>query len=137
MVSGNVPGAGATLWNNGFLPSVHQGVEFRSSGDPVLFLSNPKGVDEIKRKRVIEAINALNQIEYENTRDPEIITRMEQYELAFKMQSSVPELTNLGSEPQSIRDMYGNGKFANHCLQARRLVEKGVRFVELLSLIHI
>jgi len=133
MVSGNVPGAGASLWNNGFLPSVHQGVEFRSSGDPVLFLSNPKGVDATKRKRVIDAINELNRIEYENTGDPEIRTRIEQYELAFKMQSSVPELTNIASEPQPIKDMYGNGKFANHCIQARRLVEKGVRFVELFN----
>ncbi|MGI9241181.1 MAG: DUF1501 domain-containing protein [Verrucomicrobiales bacterium] len=131
MVSGGVAGAGASLWNNGFLPSVYQGVEFRSEGDPVLFLSNPEAVDRGRRRRIIDGINQLNALELEQTGDPEIRTRMAQYELAFKMQMSVPELTDLSSEPAELRESYGTGKFANHCLQARRLVERGVRFVEL------
>ena len=131
LVSGGVAGAGASLWSNGFLPSVYQGVEFRSEGDPVLFLSDPEGVDRSRRRRIIDGINELNSLELENTGDPEIRTRMAQYELAFKMQMSVPELTDLSTEPEPVREMYGGGAFANHCLQARRLVERGVRFVEL------
>ncbi len=131
MVSGGVAGAGASLWSNGFLPSVYQGVEFRSEGDPVLFLSDPKGVDRARRRRIIDGVNELNALELENTGDPEIRTRMAQYELAFKMQMSVPELTDLSTEPAPVREMYGNGTFANHCMQARRLVERGVRFIEL------
>jgi len=131
MVSGGVAGAGASLWSNGFLPSVYQGVEFRSSGDPVLFLSDPEGIDRTRRRRIIDGINQLNELELENTGDPEIRTRMAQYELAFKMQMSVPELTDLSSEPDTVRAMYGDSTFAKHCLQARRLVERGVRFVEL------
>ncbi|MFT5108753.1 MAG: hypothetical protein ACI9UA_004397 [Pseudoalteromonas tetraodonis] len=131
MVSGGVAGAGASLWSNGFLPSVYQGVEFRSEGDPVLFLSDPKGVDRARRRRILDGINELNALELENTDDPEIRTRMAQYELAFKMQMSVPELTDLSTEPEPVREMYGNSGFAKHCLQARRLVERGVRFVEL------
>ena len=123
--------AGASLWSNGFLPSVYQGVEFRSDGDPVLFLSDPEGVDRKRRRRILDGINQLNSLELENTGDPEIRTRMAQYELAFKMQMSVPELTDLSTEPDELRAMYGKGNFASHCLQARRLVERGVRFVEL------
>ncbi len=133
MVSGKVPGAGASLWSNGFLPSVYQGVEFRSSGDPVLFLSDPEGVDRARRRRIVDGINRLNALELEHTGDPEVRTRMAQYELAFKMQTSVPELTDLQSEPGPVRAMYGSGGFADHCLQARRLVERGVRFVELFN----
>ncbi len=133
MVSGKVPGAGASLWSNGFLPSVYQGIEFRSDGDPVLFLSDPQGVDRARRRRILDGINELNALELENTGDPEVRTRMAQYELAFKMQASVPELTDLGSEPAAVREMYGGGAFANHCIQARRLVERGVRFVELFN----
>ena len=131
MVSGGVAGAGASLWNNGFLPSVYQGVEFRSEGDPVLFLSNPKGVTRARRRRILDGIGGLNALELENTADPEIRTRMAQYELAFRMQMSVPELTDVSTEPDEVRQMYGKGTFAEHCLQARRLVERGVRFVEL------
>jgi hypothetical protein len=131
MVSGGVAGAGASLWSNGFLPSVYQGVEFRSDGDPVLFLSDPEGIDRARRRRILDGINELNALELENTGDPEIRTRMAQYELAFKMQMSVPELTDVDTEPAAVRAMYGSGTFANHCLQARRLVERGVRFVEL------
>ena len=131
MVSGSVPGAGSTLWSHGFLPSTYQGIEFRSTGDPVLFLSDPKGVDRSRRKRIIDGINELNELELKNTGDPEIRTRINQYELAFKMQMSVPELTDIRTEPEHIRNMYGKGSFANHCVQARRLVERGVRFVEL------
>jgi hypothetical protein len=131
MVSGGVAGAGASLWSNGFLPSVYQGVEFRSDGDPVLFLSDPDGIDRQHRRRLLDGINRLNALELERTGDPEIRTRMAQYELAFKMQMSVPELTDLSTEPDALRAMYGKGNFASHCLQARRLVERGVRFVEL------
>ena len=131
MVSGGVAGAGASLWNNGFLPSVYQGVEFRSDGDPVLFLSNPKGVTRERRRRILDGIGELNALELQNTENPEIRTRMAQYELAFRMQMSVPELTDITTEPEEIRNMYGKGTFARHCLQARRLVERGVRFVEL------
>ena len=131
MIAGGIPGGGSSLWNNGFLPSVYQGVEFRAEGEPVLFLSDPEGVDRSRRRRIIDAVNELNALELENTGDPEIRTRMAQYELAFKMQMSVPELTDLKSEPDAVRSMYGTGTFANHCLQARRLVERGVRFVEI------
>ena len=131
MITGSVPGAGAQLWNNGFLPSIHQGVEFRSKGDPVLFLSDPKGMTRTHRKDIINDINALNQASFKKTNDPETLTRMAQYDLAYRMQDSVPELTNLSNEPEGIQKMYGQGQFAKHCLQARRLVEKGVRFVEL------
>ena len=131
MVSGGVAGAGSSLWSNGFLPSVYQGVEFRSNGDPVLFLSNPKGVTRERRRRILDGIDGLNELELQNTADPEIRTRMAQYELAFRMQMSVPELTDITTEPEEIRNMYGKGTFAGHCLQARRLVERGVRFVEL------
>lgn len=131
MVSGEAPGGGSAMWQSGFLPSLHQGIELRSSGDPVLFLSNPNGVCSARRRRVIDGINELNALEMEKTGDPEIATRMAQYELAFKMQMSVPELTDIDSESASVREMYGEGDFAKQCLQARRLVERGVRFVEL------
>jgi hypothetical protein len=133
MVSGATPGAGAQLWNNGFLPSIHQGVEFRSKGDPVLFLSDPKGMTRDHRRDIIGDINALNQESFAKTGDPEALTRMAQYDLAYKMQDSVPELTDIEREPESIRKMYGNGLFARQCLQARRLIEKGVRCVELFN----
>lgn len=129
----NAPGGGGSLWHNGFLPSVHQGVEFRCEGDPVLFLSNPKGVDNASRLRTVDTINQLNEANLRMTGDPEIATRMSQYELACRMQLAVPELMDLSEEPAAIRSMYGEGRFANHCLQARRLVERGVRFVELFN----
>ncbi len=132
-LSGVTPGGGAALWGNGFLPSVYQGTEFRSEGEPVLFLNDPVGVDRGRRRRIIDGVQDLNQARFGQAADPEILTRMEQYELAFRMQMAVPELMDLGSEPQAIRDRYGKGAFASHCLYARRLVERGVRFVELFN----
>lgn len=135
MVTGSNPGAGNALWGNGFLPSVYQGVEFRSSGDPVLFLSNPKGVSREDRRRVLDDLKAMNELKLADVNDPEIATRIAQYEMSFKMQMSVPEMMDLSNEPASIREMYGVGKggggFANNCLLARRLVERGVRVVQL------
>lgn len=130
-LTGNTAGAGRSLWGPGFLPSIHQGVEFRSEGEPVLFLENPAGVDETRRRNVLNGIQALNGERLEVTRDPEIETRMQQYEMAFRMQSAVPELMDLRAESPSVLKMYGDTNFARQCLYARRLVEAGVRFVEL------
>lgn len=122
-------------WGSGFLPSVHQGVQFRSQGDPVLFVGNPKGMEAAVRRETIDAVNMLNQWHYESVGDPEIATRIEAFELAYRMQTSVPELMDIASEPDNVREMYGvePGKvsFANNCLLARRLVERGVRFIQL------
>ncbi|QDU61196.1 hypothetical protein Pan216_20500 [Planctomycetes bacterium Pan216] len=135
LITGQVLGAGSSAWGSGFLPTVYQGVEFRSQGDPVLFLSNPKGIDTASRRRVLDAINTINQDGLANVGDPEIATRIKQYEMAFRMQSSVPELMDIKSEPLEVHERYGTkpGKtsFANNCLLARRLVERGVRFVQL------
>lgn len=135
MITGNVLGAGSPAWGSGFLPSVYQGVEFRSKGDPVLFLSNPPGVEDSSRRRIIQAVNDLNQSALADIGDPEIATRISQYELAYRMQTSVPELMDISAEPQSVHQMYGTKpgqtSFANNCLLARRLVERGVRFVQL------
>ncbi len=135
LITGNVLGAGSPAWGSGFLPSVYQGVEFRSKGDPVLFLSNPAGVAPQTRKRIIDTVNELNRQQLTDIGDPEIATRISQYELAYRMQTSVPELMDISSEPSSIHEMYGTKpgetKFANNCLLARRLVERGVRFVQL------
>ena len=125
----------ARQWSAGFLPSRFQGVEFRSKGDPVLFLADPDGVDRAARRRVIDGVSHLNAMHLEDFGDPETATRIEQYELAFRMQASVPELMDIGAEPAEVHELYGTqpGKtsFANHCLLARRLVERGVRFVQL------
>lgn len=135
LVTGQVLGAGNSAWGSGFLPTVYQGIEFRSQGDPVLFLSNPEGVDNARRQRIVSAINHLNQVQLADVGDPEIATRIAQYEMAYRMQASVPELMDIKNEPQAIHEMYGTqpGKtsFANNCLLARRLVERGVRFVQL------
>jgi hypothetical protein len=135
LITGNIAGAGNSLWGSGFLPSVYQGIEFRSSGDPVLFLSNPEGIDQEDRRRIIDSVNQLNKARLADVGDPEIASRIEQYELAYRMQTAVPELMDISSEPESVHEAYGTqpGKesFANNCLLARRLVERGVRFVQL------
>lgn len=123
-------------WGSGFLPTKYQGVKFRSQGDPVLFLSNPAGFSSGQRKRFIDDVAQLNQVELEESGDPEISTRIAQYEMAFKMQTSVPELVNLSKEPARTFELYGAdarkpGTFAANCLLARRLVERGVRFIQL------
>ncbi len=124
------------LWGSGFLPTQYQGVKFRNQGDPVLYLSNPGGVDRNIRREMLDEVGALNRIEKAAIGDPEIDTRISQYELAFRMQASVPSLTDLSKEPQSVIDMYGPdvhrpGSYAANCLLARRLAESGVRFVQL------
>jgi hypothetical protein len=129
------PSGGNSCWGSGFLPTVYQGVEFRSSGDPVLYLSNPKGVDAVEQRDTLDTINKLNKMREDITGDPEIATRINSFEMAFRMQTSAPELMDLSKESQATLDLYGAvpGKpsFANNCLLARRLVERGVRFVQL------
>src|SRR5262245_40576031 len=133
--SGPLGGAGTTLWSAGFLPSVHQGVAFRWARDPVLFLSGPEGQGAADCARLRAAIGDLNRAQLEESGDPEIATRIAAYELAFKMQTSVPELTDLSKEPRETLALYGvepgRPSFAANCLLARRLVERGVRIVEL------
>lgn len=136
MLSGKyAPSGGASCWGNGFLPSVHQGVRFRSQGDPVLFLSNPDGVDARTRRRSLDALKRLNEERLAETGDPEIATRIAQYELSYRMQTSVPELADLSGESEATLAAYGAEpgakSFANNALMARRLVERGVRFVQL------
>ncbi len=132
---GNNPDAGKSIWGSGFLPSVYQGVQCRSEGDPVLFLNDPEGISRVARRASIDAINEVNKAEYETFKDPEILSRISQYEMAYKMQISVPEVMNINDEPAYIHQLYGTepGKesFANNALLARKLVEKGVRFVQL------
>ena len=135
LITGLVGGAGNSMWGSGFLPTIHQGIEFRSQGDPVLFLSNPAGVSRVDRRQIVESINRLNAAQLDELGDPEIATRIRQYELAYRMQSAVPELMDISREPKHIHAMYGTRpgqiSFANNCLLARRLVERGVRFVQL------
>ena len=135
MLSGPPGGAGTSLWSAGFLPSVYQGIPLRNVGDPVLFSSNPNGQSREDRRRLLDAIGELNRERFELVGDPEIATRVSQYELAFRMQSSVPELMEIRGETQETLELYGAqpGKtsFANNCLLARRLIERGVRVVEL------
>lgn len=151
---GKSPDAGKSVWGSGFLPTVYQGVQCRTDGgDPVLFLSNPQGMDRPLRRKTLDALKDLNEYQVKNVGDPETLTRIQQYELAYRMQISVPEVMDISKEPQHILDLYGakpgyvsniEGKddpradykgddatFANNCLLARRLVEKGVRFVQL------
>jgi len=132
---GKNPDAGKSIWGSGFLPSVYQGVQCRSEGDPVLFLKDPEGMDRDLRKASIDAINDVNRLTHEEFGDPEILSRISQYELAFRMQASVPEVMNIRNEPQYIHDMYGTNpdkpSLANNILLARKLVEKGVRFVQI------
>ena len=136
LLSGNAsPDAGPTCWGSGFLPTSYQGVQLRSKGDPVLFLSNPAGVKRDARRATLDLIKDLNQTHLADVGDPEIRTRIASYEMAFRMQTSVPELVDLSGETRQTHAMYGTepGKtcFANNCLMARRLVERGVRFVQL------
>ena len=132
-------GAGQPLtnnaWGSGFLPTVHQGVQLRSQGDPVLFVSNPEGMGAERRRQSLDAVRDLNQMRYDVLRDPEIATRISAYELAYKMQTSVPDVMDISKEPKAMHEAYattpGRASFANNCLLARRLVERGVRFVQL------
>ena len=122
-------------WHSGFLPSKYQGVNFHSKGDPVLYLSNPPGVNNQDQRSVIDSVNKLNLMRNQTLRDLEIDTRISQYEMAFRMQASVPELMEVSNEPKHVLDMYGatpgDGSFASNCLLARRLAERGVRFIQL------
>jgi hypothetical protein len=125
----------ARLWNSGYLSGKHAGVSFRSKGDPILYINNPPGVPDSVRKRTIEGLNALNELSYEELGDPETRTRIQQYEMAFRMQASVPELTDLSREPEHVFKLYGEearkpGSFANTALMTRRLAERGVRFIQ-------
>ncbi|MCS6862071.1 MAG: DUF1501 domain-containing protein [Abditibacteriales bacterium] len=136
LISGGTdPTGGKALWSTGFLPSVYQGVQCRTVGDPILFVNNPRGMDRDVRRRSLDALRQLNEFELKQFGDPETLTRIEQYELAFRMQMSVPEVTDLSKEPKYILEMYGaepgKASFANNCLLARRLVERGVRYVQL------
>lgn len=150
---GKTPDAGKSVWGSGFLPSVYQGVQCRTDGDPVLYLSNPSGMSRALRRKTLDALKDLNDQQVKAVGDPETLTRIQQYELAFRMQVSVPEVMDISKEPQHILEMYGakpgyvspveslddprasykgdDPTFANNCLLARRLVEKGVRFVQL------
>jgi hypothetical protein len=132
---GKFPDAGKSVWGSGFLPSVYQGVQCRSSGDPVLFLSNPKGIDRSLRCKMIDAIAEVNRQTYNETADPESLTRISQYELAYRMQMSATDALDFSQEPAHIHQLYGTApgqeSLANNCLLARRLVERGVRFVQL------
>ncbi len=132
---GNNPDAGKSIWGSGFLPSIYQGVQCRSKGEPVLFLDNPHGMSRDIRKASIDAINAVNRESYEEFQDPEILSRISQYEMAYRMQISVPEVMDISDEPAYIHKMYGTrpgeSSFANNALLARKMVEKGVRFVQL------
>ena len=150
---GKTPSAGKSLWGSGFLPTVYQGVQCRTSGDPVLYLSNPKGMSRALRRRTLDTLRDLNELQFERLQDDETQTRIAQYELAYRMQVAVPEVMDISREPQHILDLYGarpgfvsesesaddprplysstDPTFANNCLLARRLVEQGVRFVQL------
>ena len=150
---GKTPSAGKSLWGSGFLPTVYQGVQCRTSGDPVLYLSNPKGMSRALRRRTLDTLRDLNELQFERLQDDETQTRIAQYELAYRMQIAVPEVMDISREPQHILDLYGarpgfvsksesaddprplysstDPTFANNCLLARRLVEQGVRFVQL------
>jgi uncharacterized protein (DUF1501 family) len=122
-------------WGNGFLPGNHQGVQLRSQGDPVLYVSNPPGLSQKARRQLLDTMQALNHKQLGALADPAIATHIDNYELAFRMQSSVPELMDISKEPKSILDLYGaepgKASYANNCLLARRLTESGVRFVQL------
>jgi hypothetical protein len=133
---GNGQGVYSKLWTNGFLESVHQGVQFSSGDDPVLYLNDPEGMSKMDRRRMLDKISALNQINYQSFGDPEISAKIQQYEMAYRMQTAVPEVTDVSKEPDSIVKLYGpeclvSGTYAANCLLARKLSENGVRFVQL------
>ncbi len=133
---GNIQPLASRLWGSGFLDSIHQGVQFRSANDPVLYLQDPEGLDKMTRRNMLDQIAALNQMQLQEFQDPEIATRIAQYEMAYRMQTSVPEVMDMSSEPEHVFKLYGPdsmkpGTFAANCVQARRLIEKGVRFVQL------
>jgi Protein of unknown function (DUF1501) len=126
----------ARLWSSGYLPGEHAGVSFRTAGDPILYINNPDGVSPEVRRKTLDGLNALNEMNYKTVGDPETHTRIEQYEMAFRMQASVPDLTDLTKEPENTFKLYGDaakkpGSFANTALLARRMVERGVRFVQI------
>ena len=128
--------AGNSAWGSGFLPSIHQGVKFRSGAEPVHYLANPTGVDRVRQRQVIDGVSALNRLARERYEDPEIATRIAQYEMAFRLQASGPELMRIEDEPQRVLEAYGaepgGTGYANMCLLARRMVERGVRFVQVM-----
>jgi Protein of unknown function (DUF1501) len=133
---GNGQGVYAKLWTNGFLDSIHQGVQFSSGENPVLYLNNPEGIDKADRRRMLDKLGALNEVSYKEFGDPEINTKIQQYEMAYRMQTAVPEITDMSKEPESIIKLYGPdclipGTFAANCLLARKLSENGTRFVQL------
>ncbi len=132
---GTDPTGGKSLWGSGFLPSVYQGVQCRSAGEPILFASNPSGMDRSSRRRTLDALDKLDELEAKQFGDPETLTRISQYELAYRMQIAVPEVFDISKEPKQVHHMYGTrpgeANFANNCLLARRLIEKGVRYVQL------
>lgn len=129
------PSGGSANWSSGFLPTECEGVLFRNQGDPVMYLSNPEGVDNITQRDTLDTVNALNRRQAERVGDPEVLSRINAFELAYRMQTSAPELMDIKNEPQHVLDMYGAepgaSSFANNCLLARRMVESGVRFVQL------
>ncbi|MCY2974822.1 MAG: DUF1501 domain-containing protein [Planctomycetota bacterium] len=135
LLSGPPGGAGSSLYSSGFLPSVHQGIQFRSEGESVLYLNNPEGHPSDSRRRVLDTLGTLNKSHLDEVGDPEIATRIDQYEMAYKMQTSVPELMEITEESAETMTLYGakpgKASFANNCLLARRLVERGVRLIEL------
>jgi hypothetical protein len=136
LVSGDSdPSAGKSVWGSGFLPSVFQGVQCRTSGDPILYVSDPPGMTRDVRRRSLDALGKLNRLELAEFGDPETLTRISQYELAYRMQISVPDVMDISREPAQVHEAYGTRPgvtaFANNCLLARRLVERGVRYVQL------
>ena len=133
--SGVQPSGGQSCWGSGFLPSVYQGVQCRSKGDPVLYVSNPPGMDREMRRRTLDTLRDLNEEQARELGNPETATRIAQYELAFRMQTSVPEVMEISQEPPALLESYGakpgDASFANNCVLARRLIEQGVRYVQL------
>lgn len=133
--AGKTPDAGKSVWGSGFLPTIFQGVECRTVGEPVLYVTNPKGMSPQLRRQTLDAIRDLNEEQLRRSGDPEILTRIAQYEMAYRMQASVPDVMDISKEPAAVQAAYGaepgKASFANNCLLARRLVERGVRFVQL------